>query len=131
MARKHKAGFMIVEMSMVIGIILALLFIGGMLSVSAVRDWREGKDASLGLQAVYAAQRAYLADHPTLAIAAVSSTDLEEYLPTGWSAMPTAVGLGGETLVLDFNMMPPVFKAGGTPYDPSSKTDDALWDVGE
>ena len=129
--QSQATGFTLIEMSLVVGLILSLLFIGGMISWRAVRDWRMGKDASLGLQAVYAAQRAYLADHPTLSIADVTEATLIEHLPMGSTAMPTMEGLEGETLTLKFSTMPPEFQEGGTRYDPSSKGNDALWDVGE
>jgi type II secretory pathway pseudopilin PulG len=131
MVRKKQGGFTFIEMSLVVGLILTLLFIGGMISWRVVRDWRLGKDASLGLQAVYAAQRAYLADHPTLSIADVTEAILIEHLPMGSTTMPTMEGLEGETLTLNFSSMPPEFQEGGIRYDPSSKSNDALWDVGE
>lgn len=127
---RNRQGFSIIEMSLVIALILGLLTIGG-ISVVAVREWQKGKQASLALQAVYAAQRGYLADHPTSLIGAAATADLVPYLPTGWTAMPTAVGLNDEVLELDHSVMPPLFLAGATPYDPSGRTDDGLWDVGE
>ena len=127
-------GFTIIEISLVIGLILSLLAIGGLLGANVVRDWRMGKDASLALQAVYAAQRSYLADHPTSDIAVADwDTDLVPYLPTGWSAatIKAIEGLDGEDLEPDTTVMPPVFLDGATPYDPSPPGDNALWDVGE
>lgn len=98
---------------------------------SSVSDWKKGKDAALSLQAVYAAQRAYMADNPTADISLVSALQLQGYLPQGWSSMPTFVGLHGEVLTLRFSTMPPTLFVGTTPYDPSGKTNDGLWDVGE
>ena len=126
----RNGGFTLIEISLVIGLMLVLLTIGGF-SYSMVQDWNKGKTASLALQAVYSAQRSYMADHPTADITAVTSNDLKTYLPTGWSAMPTAVGLKGESLVLDHKIMPPAFVTGSsTKYDPSNSEKDGLWDIG-
>ncbi|RBP36384.1 hypothetical protein DES53_11795 [Roseimicrobium gellanilyticum] len=122
-------GFTLIEISLVIGLMLALITIGGF-SYSMVQDWNKGKTASLALQAVYSAQRSYLADRPTANIATVPPADLVPYLPTGWTAIPTMSGLKGESLVLDTKVMPPAFKAGSSNYDPSQTQKDGLWDIG-
>jgi hypothetical protein len=101
------------------------------LGVSSIQKWKKGKNASLALQAVYAAQRSYMADHPTADVAALTSTQLQSYLPQGWTAMPEVAGLNGETLSLDFTVMPPKLLLGTSPYDPSDRTDDGLWDTGD
>ncbi|RYD38265.1 MAG: type II secretion system protein [Verrucomicrobiaceae bacterium] len=123
-------GFTLIEISMVIGLILTLTAIAG-LSISSVTRWKNGRNASLALQAVYAAQRGYLADHPTSTLQGIPSATLTSYLPTGWSGMPTMTGLNGEVLTLDYISMPPVFLNGANRYDPSPGTSDGLWDVGE
>ena len=122
-------GFTLIEISLVIALMLGLITLGGF-SFTMVQEWNQGKTASLGLQAVYSAQRSYLADRPTADITTVAPADLVPYLPTGWSAMPTATGLKGETLTLDTTVMPPVFKNGGSNYDPSKTQKDGLWDIG-
>lgn len=128
--RFYPRGFTVIEISLVIALMLGLLAIGGM-SISAVQDWNKAKNASLALQAVYTAQRTYLADHPTADISTVTSATLVPYLPAGWSAMPTMTGLEGQSLTLDHTVMPPVFTTGGgTAYDPSQSTKDGLWDIG-
>lgn len=123
-------GFSLVEISLVIALLLALSTFAG-LTVTSVRNWQRGKDAALSLQAVFAAQRAYLADHPTANIALVSSAQLQAYLPEGWSAMPSFTGLENEAITLDHTAMPPRLYANGAVYDPSGKTDDGLWDTGK
>lgn len=113
-------------MALMIGLSVGMGF-----GITSVQRWKKGKDAALGLQATYAAQRAYMADHPVANIATVTATQLQGYLPQGWSTLPTAAGLDGEVLTLDHTVMPPKWLAGTSDYDPSGKTDDGLWDVGE
>ncbi len=128
--RRFKArGFSLIEITLVIGLMLGLLAIGGF-SMDAIQDWNKGKNAALALQAVYSAQRSYMADHPTADISTIESDTLKAYLPVGWSAMPTMTGLDDQALTLDHAVMPPVFLSGSTPYDPSKTTKDGLWDVG-
>ncbi len=124
------AGFTLLEISLVIGLIIGLSVMIGF-GYNSVSQYKRGKDAGLSLQAVYAAQRAYMADHPTANIAAVSATQLLGYLPQGWSAMPTFIGLNDEVLTLNIAVMPPTLLNGKAPYDPSTSTNDGLWDVGE
>ena len=125
-----RAGFTLIEISLVIGLVIALIaFVG--LNVGTVRDWQRGKNASLSLQAVFAAQRSYMADHPTANITQVTSTQLQPYLPTGWSSMPTFTSLEGDALTLNFNQMPPRLYLGNAVYDPSNNNADGLWDVNE
>lgn len=128
--RPASHGFTLIEISLVIALMLGLMALGGM-SVSAVQDWNKGKNAAVSLRAAYTAQRSYLADFPTADISTVTAAALVPYLPTGWSAMPTAVGLKSETLTLDHTVMPPVFRRGTTTYDPSASQQDELWDVGK
>ena len=123
-------GFTLLEISFVMGLILGLSVMIGF-GYNTVSSWKKGKEAGLSLQAVYAAQRAYMADNPTADIAAVTSTLLIAYLPQGWSSLPVFVGLNGEVLTLRFSVMPPILMSGSSTYDPSGKTSDSLWDVGE
>ena len=125
-----RAGFTLIEISLVIGLLLGLATFAGM-NISAVRDWQKGKDASLSLQAVFAAQRAYLSDHPTADIAEVSAAELQVYLPQGWSSIPVVASLDNDTLTIDHTIMPPRLMLGTTVYDPSNKGSDGLWDAGQ
>ncbi len=125
-----RRGYSLLELSLVMALLLGLSTFAG-LTVSSIRDWQRGKDASLSLQAVFAAQRAWMADHPTGDIELVSSAQLQTYLPEGWYAMPAFVSLSGESLTLDYNVMPPLLYTSGVVYDPSGAPDDGLWDVGK
>lgn len=128
--RLEPRGFSLVEMSMVIALVLGLsLFMG--YGIGAMRKWQKGKDAALALQAVHAAQRGYMADHPTADIAGVTTTALQAYLPQGWSSMPVVTGLEDEALGIDHGVMPPRFTRGEQTYDPSGSAHDGLWDTGE
>lgn len=129
-AKKNQGAFTLVEICLVIGLIIALTSFIGM-SVVTVRNWQSGKTASLSLQAVYSAQRSFMADHPTAQISAVSKSQLESYLPQGWSTMPVFFGIDGQSLTLDHTVMPPRILDGGIVYDPSGKSDDGVWDLGK
>ena len=123
-------GFTVIEISLVIGLLLGLAVFAG-ISINAVHKWQLGKDASVSLQAVFAAQRAYLSDHPTANIAVVSAQQLEPYLPQGWSSMPIVKSLDAELLTIDHAVMPPILLLGSSVYDPSSNRSDGLWDIGQ
>ena len=127
---RHNGGFTLIEISLVIGLLLGLATFAGM-NIAAVRDWQRGKDASVSLQAVFAAQRAYLSDHPTVDISGVPTDQLLPYLPQGWTAMPTVLSLDNESLSVDHTVMPPLLMLGSSVYDPSSNGSDGLWDVGQ
>lgn len=129
-AAGRRAGFTLIEISLVIGLLLGLATFAGM-NISAVRDWQRGKDAALSLQAVFAAQRAYLSDHPTADIAAVSPAEILPYLPQGWSSMPVVTSLDNDALSIDHTVMPPRLMLGSTVYDPSKTGSDGLWDAGQ
>lgn len=126
---RQQAGFTLIEISLVIALMLGLCAMVG-LGASSVHDWNKGKEAGLGLQAVHSAQRSWLADHPTSDISNITSAQIISYLPQGWSAIPVATGLQGETLTLDFTTMPPRWVQGSSPYDPSNSPTDGLWDPG-
>ncbi len=123
-------GFTLIEISLVIALIIGLSATIGF-GVSMTRTWKKGKDGALALQAVYAAQRSYMADNPTADITTVTATLITPYMPQGWTGIPVVSGLKDETLTVDFQVMPPRLTLGGSTYDPSSKTNDNLWDVGE
>jgi type II secretory pathway pseudopilin PulG len=127
---RNAAGFSLVELSFVMALIISLSVAMGF-GITSVQKWKKGKNASLALQAVYAAQRAYMADHPIADIAAVTATQLKSYLPQGWSDIPVVAGLQDEALTLDYSVMPPQLLLGTSTYDPSGKSDDGLWDTGD
>lgn len=127
---RYNKGMSLLEISLVIFLILGLaaLFMGMAFPIS---DWRKAKNAGLDLQAVYTAQKTYLADHPTQAVSTITSAQLIPYLPNNMAAIPTPEGLGGATLTIDFTVIPPLLKNGASVYDPSGKSDDGLWDAGK
>ena len=127
---RANAGFSLMELSFVMFLIVSLS-VGMGVGVTSMQKWKKGKNASLSLQAVYAAQRAYMADHPLADVATVTATQLEAYLPQGYSTIPTVQGQSGESLTIDITVMPPRLLLGSTAYDPSGKPDDGLWDTGE
>jgi len=99
-------------------------------SISAMTDWKKGREAAEKLKAVYLAQKSYLADHPTQGAEDFTSGKLIPYLPGRPGTMPSAQSLDDEELTVDFTVMPPVFTRGEADYDPSDSTSDGLWDVG-
>jgi prepilin-type N-terminal cleavage/methylation domain-containing protein len=128
-------GFTLIEMSIVIFVLLALMTSGFFVS-NVVGQWKLGRDASETLRTVYVAQRTYLADNPTVPLASITPALLLPYLPNNPAAFPTAKSLEGATLYARVNVSPPyvtVTSGGiaGTRYDPSKTTTDSLWDVGE
>jgi len=128
-ANSLRRGFTVVEITLTIALLVSL----AMLTLSAVNplgSWRAGKEAGVLLQAVYAAQKTYLADNPNADITQVSAAQLIPYLSTGASQMPTSTALNGSALTVNFNVMPPVWLNGSQVYDPSGSSTDGLWDVG-
>ena len=124
-------GFTLVEMSLVIGILLALTGTS-FVAHRKITDWQRGREASETLRAVYSAQRMFLADNPTVAVSAITSANLVPYLPNRATTMPTVTSLTGSSLSIRVNVSPPVVNGGGTTtYDPSGNSNDSLWDVGE
>jgi type II secretory pathway pseudopilin PulG len=128
--KPQPSGFSLVELSLVMATILSLtVFIG--FGFNATRQWQRGKNASLALQAAYTAQRSYMADHPAADITTVTPDAIRAYLPQAWNPMPAIIGLQDEVLSVNYAVMPPVLANGGSAYDPSGKSSDGLWDVGE
>jgi type II secretory pathway pseudopilin PulG len=128
-------GFTLIEMSVVICILIALMGVGMSVSGSA-RTWKNGRAGAETLRSVYAAQRAYLADHPTAAVSSLTQPLLLPYLPGGPAAFPTSTSNESTTLFARVNVSPPYLTTtsggiAGTRYDPSGSTTDSLWDVGE
>lgn len=126
----RRSGFTLIEISLVIGLLLGLATFATM-NIMAVRDWQKGKDAGLALQAVFSAQRSYMADHPAAEIATVSAAKLVPYLPQGWSAIPAVSSLDDDPLAVDHSVMPPRLLLGGSVYDPTQSGSDGLWDAGQ
>lgn len=129
LGRSRERGLSLIEITLVIGLMLALASIITY-SISSMTDWKQGRAASEKLKSVYIAQKSYLADHPTSSYATLSSNDLIPYLPGSPGALPTQKSLAGEDLALNFRVMPPQFQIGTTGYDPSDGPTDGLWDVG-
>jgi prepilin-type N-terminal cleavage/methylation domain-containing protein len=129
--RQSKRAFTLLEMSMVIMVLLALVSTG-FVSSRKMNEWKLGRNASETVRSVYTAQRLYLADNPTANVANITSAQVIPYLPSKATVMPTVKSLTGATLSIIVNVSPPIINAGsGTRYDPSGSFTDSLWDVGE
>lgn len=127
----HRSAFTLLEMTVVIMVLLALVKVG-LFASSALDKYKLGRIASESLRSVYTAQRMYLADNPTASVTSITSTLLIPYMPNGATTIPTVKSLTGATLALIVNVSPPVINAGsGVTYDPSGSNKDSLWDVGE
>lgn len=128
---RRPQAFTLVEMTLVIAVMLAL--IGAGLSVSgSSRKTLLGREAAESLRSVYTAQRLYLSDYPLAAVSSLTAEKLVPYLPNRLTAVPTVKSLTGATLTIKVNVFPPVVDGGGgTTYDPSGNSKDSLWDVGE
>ena len=127
--------FTLLEMTIVIMVLLALMKIG-LFTSTKMDEWKLGRAASETLRGVYAAQRMYLADNPTTAPSALTDALLLSYMANNaagaLTVMPTVKSLTGTNLAILVNVTPPVINAGsGVTYDPSGSNKDSLWDVGE
>lgn len=124
-------GFTLLEMTVVIMVMMALLGTGLFVS-SKYGDWQLARTASETLRTVYAAQRMYLADNPTANVANITNAQIIPYLPNRATTMPTVESLTGATLSIRVNVSPPVINNGsGGTYDPSGLPNDSQWDVGQ
>jgi Flp pilus assembly protein TadG len=129
--RGTSRGVTLIEMSLVIFVLIALMTTGIYFS-SAISDWKRGRDASEVLRAAYVAQRTFLADYPTTDVSTLTRDQLLGYLPNSPATFPTVTSLDGAELDVNVSVTPPVVDSGdGSPYDPSGKPSDSLWDVGE
>lgn len=129
-SRQSPKAFTLLEMTIVIMMLLALVKIG-LFSSKKMDEWKLGRAASESLRQVYSAQRMYLADNPTASITSLTSTLVLPYMPNT-TTMPTVKSLTGTDLGILVNQSPPVINAGsGVRYDPSGSYTDSLWDVGE
>jgi type II secretory pathway pseudopilin PulG len=128
----------LIEMSLVILVLLALMSAGFMTS-NAYKSWTAGKQASDTLRTVYVAQRTFFADNPTVPINTVTHALLLPYLPNNPTSFPTVKSLTGGNLTIFVGASPPYLTTSSTSsgsslparYDPSNDTNDSLWDVGE
>ena len=126
-----RRGVTLVEMAIVIGILLTMVGSGFYIGAQ-IGDWRRGRSAAESLRTVYAAQRMYLADHPTTPVSSLTPELLIPYLPAGATKMPTVLSLDGAELAILVTVSPPVVNdGGGKAYDPSGKSNDGLWDIGK
>ncbi len=119
----------LIEISVTIALLLAFTSVVAF-SLSGMNSWKLARRASVELQAVYLAQKSYLADHPTTAIGSVAAGDLQPYLPNTMTAIPSVEAIDGSQLAINFNVMPPVVSNGTSAYDPSGSATDGMWDVG-
>ena len=127
-------GVTLIELTVVIMVLIAMVG-AGLYYTNAMSEWKYGKDAGEKLRTVYAAQKSYLADNPTVVITSLSTSEAASrilpYMPTPETSLPTVKTKDGNTtLTIKANVSPPVADSGGAAYDPSGKTDDGLWDVG-
>ncbi len=129
-----RGGFTLIELTVVIFILIALLGMGFGMS-GAIEKWKKGKEAAETLRSVYTAQRLYLADHPTTPLNTLTHAMLIPYIPNGNGVMPTSRTLEGVQLNANVRISPPVWSTAaggnGTTYDPSGSPTDSLWDVGQ
>ena len=134
-SRRFKRAFTLLEMTIVIMVLLALMKIG-LFTSAKMDEWKLGRAASETLRGIYSGQRMLLADNPTMAPSAITDALVLPYMAnnaTGpLTVMPTVVSLTGTNLGILVNVSPPVINAGsGVTYDPSGSNKDSLWDVGE
>lgn len=131
LSRQSQKAFTLLEMTIVIMMLLALVKIG-LFSSSKMDQWKLGRTASETLRSVYSAQRMYLADNPTVSVSSLTSALILPYMPGNITVMPTVTSLVKTNLTILVNVSPPVINAGsGVTYDPSGSNRDSLWDVGE
>ena len=131
LSRQSQKAFTLLEMTIVIMMLLALVKIG-LFSSRKMDEWKLGRTASETLRSVYSAQRMYLADNPTVSVSTLTNDLIRPYMPGNVTVMPTVTSLVKTNLTIIVNVSPPVINAGsGVRYDPSGSYTDSLWDVGE
>ncbi len=129
-SRPQPQAFTLLEMSIVILMLMALMTMGIMTS-RGMDDWKLARKASESLRNVYTAQRMYLADHPTRPVSELTAEMILPYMPNN-GAIETVKSKTGATLNILVNKFPPYIDAGnGSRYDPSGAFDDDLWDPGK
>ncbi len=139
-SRQSPKAFTLLEMTIVIMMLLALIKIGFFTS-GKMDEWKLGRAASETLRSVYSAQRMYLADNPTADITKLTDTMLIPYIPnlkiqvppatTLVTALNTVKPISGGSLSFSIIQSPPTLLQNGLTYDPSGSNKDSLWDVGE
>lgn len=131
-SRQPSRGFTLLEVTTVIVILLIFMRLG-LYSSSKIDQWKLGRNASETLRSVHSAQRMYLADNPTTNVSTLTPAMILPYLPPGnVTTMPTVKSLTGANLSITVTVSPPIINNGaGVAYDPSGKTNDSLWDIGE
>lgn len=130
-ASRSSKAFTLLEMTIVIMVLISLMGLG-LFTSRKMDEWKLGRQASETLRQVYSAQRMYLADNPTVAVASLTNALILPYMPGNPATMPTVKSMAGTNLALIVNQSPPVINAGtGVAYDPSGSNRDSLWDVGE
>lgn len=127
---RGRSGLTLLEITIVIGILMALIGTG-LYASGSIKRWRAGREAAEALRSVYSAQRMFLADNPTAQVSTITAAQIIPYLPNKATTMPTVAPLSGAALTIKVNVSPPVFLQGSNTYDPSGKPNDNLWDVGE
>ena len=128
---RGKNGFTLVEMTVVIMILMALLGTG-LFASRQYGNWQMARTASEDLRNVFAAQRMFLADNPTTMVNTITTAQIIPYLASRATTIPTVRSLPGATLNIRVNVSPPNINNGsGGVYDPSGSTTDSLWDVGQ
>jgi prepilin-type N-terminal cleavage/methylation domain-containing protein len=126
-AKRLKAGFTLVEMSITIAIILVLVG-GASLGIQPYIAYRDGRTAGEMLTAVKAAQLMYLSDFPATPVTSITPALILPYMPHGtWPTLPL---VGGVAPTINCAVFPPVALLGATIYDPSGSATDSLWDAG-
>lgn len=126
-----KNGFTLLEMTVVIMVLLTLMGTGLFVS-KQFGDWQLARAASEKVRSVYAAQRQYLADHPTAVVSSILPEDIIPYLANRSDALPTVESLDGDMLTIRVDVSPPHIDNGsGGVYDKSSSQTDSLWDAGQ
>ena len=127
---RRPAGLTLIELTVVILVLLAMTSLA-IYYTGGLDKWNKGKDASEKLRSVHAAQKAFLADNPTVAVSTLTAARIIPYLPSGETSLPTVVSETGAALTIRLTVSPPVLlDGGGVVYDPSGNSNDGLWDVG-
>lgn len=118
-------GMTIIELSLVMAILVSLAAMV-LLASGGMEKWKKGKEAGETLRVVYIAQKAYMADHPTSDVSALTEAVLLPYLANGAAVFPVVNDADGNPMAVNVTVMPAVVSP-----DPSGDPDDGLWDVGK
>jgi prepilin-type N-terminal cleavage/methylation domain-containing protein len=127
-----KRAFTLLEMTVVIMIMLALLSTG-MFVNKKMDEWKIGRQAAETLNSVYSAQRMFIADNPTRLVSSITAAEIIPYLQNGATSLPTAKSMEGAPLTIKFTDPLAIYfvDSGGIRYDPSGSYEDLIWDVGK